>query len=32
MALIGLWYDDRTAPSDEVAAEMLHDFHASQQS
>jgi putative phosphoribosyl transferase len=29
MALIGLWYDDHTAPSDEVAAKMLHDFSAS---
>ena len=28
MALIGLWYDDRAAPSDEVAAEMLREFHA----
>lgn len=28
MALIGLWYDDRTAPSDEVAAEMLRDYNA----
>lgn len=26
MALIGTWYDDRTAPSDEVAARMLHDY------
>ncbi|MBJ7458937.1 MAG: hypothetical protein JHD02_07115 [Thermoleophilaceae bacterium] len=26
MALLGLWYDDRAAPSDEVAAEMVHDY------
>lgn len=29
MTLIGLWYDDRTAPSDEVAAEMLREYNAS---
>jgi predicted phosphoribosyltransferase len=29
MALIGLWYDDRAAPSDEVAAKMLHEYAAS---
>jgi putative phosphoribosyl transferase len=28
MALIGVWYDDRAAPSDEVAAEMLRDYAA----
>jgi predicted phosphoribosyltransferase len=28
MALIGPWYDDRAAPSDEVAAEMVHDYAA----
>jgi putative phosphoribosyl transferase len=28
MALIGLWYDDRTAPSDEVAAQMLSEYTA----
>jgi predicted phosphoribosyltransferase len=26
MALVGLWYDDFTAPSDEVAAEALREF------
>ncbi|MBJ7459082.1 MAG: hypothetical protein JHD02_07845 [Thermoleophilaceae bacterium] len=28
MALIGPWYDDRAAPSDEVAAEMVHEYAA----
>lgn len=28
MALIGSWYDDRTAPSDEVAAELVHEYAA----
>jgi putative phosphoribosyl transferase len=28
MALIGPWYDDRAAPSDEVAAEMVRDYSA----
>jgi putative phosphoribosyl transferase len=28
IALIGVWYDDRSAPSDEVAAQMLHEFQA----
>jgi predicted phosphoribosyltransferase len=28
MALIGPWYDDRAAPSDEVAAEMVRDYAA----
>lgn len=32
MALIGAWYDDRTAPSDEVAAEILHDYSAARAS
>ncbi|MFT4048491.1 MAG: phosphoribosyltransferase family protein [Solirubrobacterales bacterium] len=32
MALIGTWYDDRTAPSDEVAAEMLHEYSAARAS
>lgn len=30
MAVIGLWYDDFTAPSDEVAAAMLREFAGSQ--
>ena len=28
MALLGPWYDDHTAPSDEVAAEMVRDYTA----
>jgi putative phosphoribosyl transferase len=28
MALIGAWYDDRAAPSDEVAAAMVHEYAA----
>jgi predicted phosphoribosyltransferase len=32
MALVGLWYDDFTAPSDEVAAEALRDYVASHSS
>jgi predicted phosphoribosyltransferase len=32
MALVGLWYDDFTAPSDEVAAAALRDFVAAQAS
>jgi predicted phosphoribosyltransferase len=29
MAVLGLWYDDHTAPSDEVAAAMLREFASS---
>lgn len=32
MALLGLWYDDRAAPSDEVAAEMVRDYAAARAS
>ena len=28
MALIGAWYDDRAAPSDEEAAEIVHEYAA----
>lgn len=28
MALLGTWYEDRTAPSDEVAAEMVREFNS----
>ena len=32
MALIGAWYDDRSAPDDEAAAEMVHEYAAARQS
>ena len=28
MALIGAWYDDRSAPDDEAAAELVHEYGA----
>lgn len=32
MALLGAWYDDRSAPSDEVAAQIVHEFTATRHS